>query len=489
MGRVLLASLLAIAFFRPASAQEPKPVGFRFLWTMDSSRTWVGADEAPGRPLRISVWYPARGRGEAMRFAGYVRAVPPDSAFESAVDVVEAHDEASYRGLFDGDTAGLARLLSSPAGVTRNAEPAGGPFPLVLYSAGWGNRSSDNTLLAEAIARRGYVVVTVPQLAARRPRIVRRSTVENLEAQARDLETALARAFDLPFVDRDRVAAVGYSTGGRVALALAARNRHVDAAVGLDPSYAFSEDAERIAAEGMPVPERLRVPLLTIHRAEPDATDPAVVDSARYADRWTIVVEGAGHGDFSDDPPLRDRYGLAGEGDAAVHAAVVDAVVDFLDATIGPDPKAFGGLDGIPAGRVSATHQPGVPAPDPAGWAESIRSEGLPATLERLRDLESRFPATDVADEGGLNDWAYYLVDRGEPDLAVDLLRLSAAAHPTSVNVHDSLGETCLAAGDSECAARAYRRVLELLPDAGLPDWLEDYYRRSATAALERLEG
>lgn len=493
----LLPLCLSVVLAQPAVGQEPVPVGFRFLWMMDDTRTWAGTSgstpgsgDESGRPLRISVWYPAAAEGEAMPFAGYVHATPPDSAFEPLADVVEAYDRSSYRGLFEGDSTGLDRFLRSVTGAIREAEPAAGPFPLVLYSAGWGNRSSDNTLLAESIARHGYVVVTVPQIAARRPRVVSRSTVENLEAQVRDLETAMARVFELPFVDRGRVAAIGYSTGGRIALALAARNAHVDAAVGLDPSYVLSEDAGRIAEEGMPDPERLRVPVLTIHRAAPEAVDPSVLDSARFSDRWTFAIEGAGHGDFSDDAPVQERYGLEGDGDAAVHAAVVDAVVRFLDRTISSgdgDPSEV--LDELEAGRVSATTRPRVPAPDAAGWEALVRAEGLGGARTRLEDLESGFPDTDVAEEAALNDRAYYLVDRGEPGLAADLLRLAAAAHPASVNLQDSLGETCLTAGDRDCAGAAYRRVLELLPRSDLPEWLADYYRESATRGLERLDG
>lgn len=490
---------LFLAVPRAAASQDARPVGFRFLWTTDASRAWNAvADSARGpwdpvgRPLRISVWYPARPGAAPMPFSAYVETPPPDPSYGPLVDVVEAYDRASYRGLFDGDSAGLARFLRSPTGAALDAEPAAGPFPLVLYSAGWGNRSSDNTLLAEAIARRGYVVVTVPQLAARRPRIVAHSTLENLEAQARDLETAMARAFALPFVDRRRVAAIGYSTGGRVALVLAARNPNVDAAAGLDPSYAFSEDAARIHAEGTPDPLRIRVPVLTIHHADPKAADLSVLDSMPYATRWTFTVEGATHGDFSDDTPERARYGLEGEADPAVHAMVVATTLRFLDETVGPGAGAGASplaLAGLAPGRVADRPRPGVPAPDPAGWAALVRAAGLPAALERLRDLESHHPGIEVADEGGLNDRAYYLVDRGEAELAADLLRLDAAAHPESVNVHDSLGEICLTAGDKECARAAYSRVLELLPDADLPGWIADYYRKAATRALERLGG
>src|ERR1700681_380517 len=97
----LLAAVLSILFLAPAgvtSAQSqqksqtpfwgslsagPYAVGFKTIYQFDHTRTWRTTREyekpfAPdlnGRPIRISVWYPAirNARSRQMRFADYVR--------------------------------------------------------------------------------------------------------------------------------------------------------------------------------------------------------------------------------------------------------------------------------------------------------------------------------------------------------------------------------------------------------------------------------
>ena len=58
----------------------------------------------------------------------------------------------------------------------------------------------------------------------------------------------------------------------------------------------------------------------------------------------------------------------------------------------------------------------------------------------------------------------YALLHRSRASEAVSIFDLNAREHPESWNVHDSLGDAYLAAGDAAVARRAFARSLELNP-------------------------
>jgi len=73
------------------------------------------------------------------------------------------------------------------------------------------------------------------------------------------------------------------------------------------------------------------------------------------------------------------------------------------------------------------------------------------------------------ADDAGLaeerlNGFGYELAGREQYAQALAVLGLATELYPSSANLHDSLGEIALRAGDRDRALAAYRRVLEALP-------------------------
>jgi glyoxylase-like metal-dependent hydrolase (beta-lactamase superfamily II) len=78
--------------------------------------------------------------------------------------------------------------------------------------------------------------------------------------------------------------------------------------------------------------------------------------------------------------------------------------------------------------------------------------------------------------EGQINFAGYRFLQEGRIPQAVTLLKLNRDFFPDSWNVHDSLGEALLAAGDTEAAVASYERSLALNPA-----------NASATAALTRI--
>lgn len=346
-------ALLAAVLTLPSSAQAPdRPlwgslepgdhgVGFRRLWDADRTRIWPRSpalDSLEGniaRPIRVDVWYPAECTDtQAMSLGSYVNMDSPGSVFDDLVVLTHRWDEYSYRGLAE-DSTSYDRLMSTETGACLGATASLGRFPVILYSAGWFNRAPDNTILAEYLASHGFVVATVPQLNPGLWTFNFRSDAPSIENQVRDLEVALAVLIEEPFVDRRRVAAMGYSTGGDVALLLQGRNPLVNVVVGLDASWSLGPGND---VYGSPffVPAQHQVPILVARRPTEDATGPnAVLDLLTAAPRVVVEVPGSDHGSFSDDPAQRRFLGRGPAEHQEIHAEVVRTILRFLRTTLG----------------------------------------------------------------------------------------------------------------------------------------------------------
>ena len=315
-------------------------VGFRRSWGLDNTRVWSRSpaidsiDGVISRPMRVDVWYPAScGGEERMRFERYVRMPAPAEEFEDLVFLTRRWDEYSYRGLVE-DSTSFDRLMAAQTAACADAAPARDRFPLVLYSGGWFNRAPDNTILFEYLASHGFVVATVPQLNPGLWTHDFRSDASSVENQVRDLEFALGLLAANPMVDRRRVAAMGYSTGGDVALLLQGRNALVDVVVGLDASWTLGSNND-VASSPFFETTRHRVPILVARRptsADGHADD--VLDSLSGAPRVVVEIPGSDHGTFSDDPAQRYLLGTDSAQHVATHRTMSQTVLEFLRATL-----------------------------------------------------------------------------------------------------------------------------------------------------------
>lgn len=89
---------------------------------------------------------------------------------------------------------------------------------------------------------------------------------------------------------------------------------------------------------------------------------------------------------------------------------------------------------------------------------------GLHAMRADYLRLTTREAQKYDVSEAALNTFGYSLLRKGQLEAAVQVLRWNAEAYPNSPNVHDSLAESLLAAGDREGARAGYARVLALDP-------------------------
>ena len=340
-------------------------VGFRVLYEHDPSRKWMQSKSISSdsrRPIRISMWYPARpAKGiSTMQYGDYFH-YESNGNFREVNKELEKYDRSSWledlNEVSPNGTEIFAKLCSTPVAAIRNARPASGRFPLVLYAGGLGSRADANVELGEYLASHGYIMVTVAQLGPSPEQPTLETTAEEAGVHVDDLEFAFKVLRRLPNVDSKHLAIAGHSAGGVAALEFAARNPEVTVVLGLDASYGFLPEPHR-TEEVMRALNRLDVGqvkafLLDMRRADGvqgAKLDPTVVDRMVRSDRYIVTFTRMFHGDFTEfgtiglklSVPLpMNNDGRTRETGFIGNQHAYRAAVDFLDANLEKKPEAL----------------------------------------------------------------------------------------------------------------------------------------------------
>ena len=512
-----LLAALTLATYHPLTAQilpvwgglEPGPhyVGYRVLYELDRSRIWRAAPDSnhsqeTARPIRISVWYPADVSSDrtTMTLAEFVRDSAPSEYFAQLNRLLERR----FVEIFSGVSQELYdTLLTLPLAAVKNAAPSAGSYPLVMYSPGGQASFPDNGVLSAYLASHGYVVASVPQL---------ESTLEGVfegysrqpAVQTRDIEFAAGVMHDFPEVDRRRLAVIGYSLGGSVALRVALHNPNVGAIVGLDPSFAYARSIQALADSQSFDVFNLRIPILSLQAGNEESQrydSPVIYDTLRFSDRYIGYVAETVHGDFSEIKPMLIPALAHGE---ELEPALVQGrrgytascryVVRFLDGVLKNDPAGLAfvasssGENGMDAGLIQMESRPAADVPTEVELVALIRQHDYEIASERLRLAQQTYPDLDVVRENIMSGFAHRLRANRELDAAISVFRLNIQVHPNSIRAHNGLADAYLSNGDSLMVIRTYERLLESLPlDTTISQSTKDRIRQNAELRLRIL--
>jgi dienelactone hydrolase len=467
----------------PWTALQPGvyPVGYRVLYEFDRSRTWHATrrDGAPfspdenGRPVRVSLWYPAGAIDDLqkMKILDYVHPEGPAS-FADANRALETRDRRVLAEMAPEKSFQL--LLNTGMQAHAGAPFANGRFPVVLYSGGVNSYTLSNAILAELLASHGYIVVAAPPLGPSDDETEQRYSPAELQTAVRDLEFAWGAVRSLSNVDGSRLGAFGHSLGGTVALLVSLRNANVSAMAGFDGTYGFTNGSESITKMIDFVPKAMRAAVLDIHRADADL-DSTVINSLSHADRQLITLPRTLHGDFTTfvviarafdlPPPQHVPSGYTRETGYAAYRASASLLLAFFDQRLkreeGSDKLFRSSLDSEPG----ATFKQLDPLPAPPSAADMrrvIENQGFDAAAQIVERFQREQPGEQAIDAHALNSLGYELITAHRYKEAVDVLRLVLLAYPESENAQDSLGDAYSVSGDVARAIDAFTRGMTL---------------------------
>jgi predicted dienelactone hydrolase len=341
----------------------------------DASR---GSAPLRDRDLDVEVWYPAK----------------PS----------ETSEPVQYEGTLTSEPPAPPAHFSVPGLAVRDADPAGGRFPLVVVSHGMSNDVVCFTWLTENLASKGYVVAAIrhedPPITepAKFPAVVLRRPLDVAFA-AGALEAKLGAE---RLVDAERVALIGYSMGGYgVLVAAGATLDPGSAAVRMVPGGLLLPYAAGGAKRGeLRVPglravvaiapfggaqgaygstglAAIHVPLLLIagdadHRVGYAGGPRAFFDQAVNARRYLLTFKGAGHSIGLNPAPESMRQRLWDQDwfqdpvwrTERVNSINAHFITAFLDRYVKDDETRAAYLE-VPVALAADGRWPDPPAPAP----------------------------------------------------------------------------------------------------------------------------
>jgi tetratricopeptide (TPR) repeat protein len=508
-----IACLLVLFAADKASAQAARmpgdldaglhAVGFRIVTLSDPSRP-VGPKAGPeGRPVEtdrsrkiaVHLWYPAAGgAGTAMTMAEYLRAAPGPPEQE--------HRQMLPRLVGTAPTdAEWSQYLAQGFIARRHAPAAPGAFPLLVGML----RPVSIVTTAEYLASHGYVVAFVqrPQAQA--------IDAEGLVLEAllmsqdmRDMEVAIGALRSEPFVDRVRLGAIGFSGDGVAQLVLAMRHPDIDAIAQIETGYFAPIGTSSYQDVTAYDPSALRAPMLFLYSENLGRNTDlqmAEIEKMRYAPRFLLYLgePRMTHWDFATEGVVSATlFASRASGRAGVlraYSAAQRYQLTFFDAFVKRDAQARQRLDSspAPAGPGPLIEARARPAVVPAISRREFRGlvdRDMPKAMQQAREGLARDPLAALFDDAWLNGLGYELLQRGQPDKALDVFTLNVEAHPASVNAYDSLSEALEGVGRNAAALEWAEKGLAAAPrDASIPAAQRKALEDGLRARVARLKG
>lgn len=332
--RAVLGAVLFLLAARSVQAADPRDWGPHLVGVR--TEIWVDHDRTcpvTGKPrtLVTEIWYPAAPSAHSL----------PVNRFEQfwGNPLGRLAGAVAIRA-FGGKYAEICENFRNVA--RRNAEPAEGVFPVLLFSHGNGGFRHQNVFQMEYLASHGYLVAACDHtgnaavtVLPESPVLYQPRTIKDLtlwDHRPRDLSFLLSKLEQLNKqkdhwlyhkIDNTTVGALGHSFGGFTVCRLAEMDRRVDAILPMTVAgtlHDVKDLADRAEASGRKLPDDVpnvacRVPLLVI-LADHDRTvgqrgndrSRAFFDRAE-GPRYLLVFKDAGHFTFTEMRQINPNYG------------------------------------------------------------------------------------------------------------------------------------------------------------------------------------
>jgi dienelactone hydrolase len=482
----------------PGTEPGPYEVGYRVLHEYDTTRTFKPKFDYFGRPtegtiarpVQISVWYPAPPvpGPSRMKLEDYyfTTATETDFAQPSIERLTILKNRLKniwpieFRIPPEGRAAIRERIeaaFQEEVFAVKDAAPGKGPFPLIVHLPGYNASPSHHAYLFEVLASHGYVVAAVPNMGRFRREID--DEAASLEVQARDLEFAVARMGEFPFVDISRVGTTGMSWGGFSNVLFGGRDARVDAVLTLDGAITMPEELKLIEAVPGYSHEAFDKAYMQLLVAPSEAKfrpkDLRFFEALEYSDAHMVQFRGVDHDEFSCGY-LRLRN--LRETDAARIAyleefsrQVYRRALQFFDAYLKDDEAALRSLveaaeSGPERGSgpiVLRRFKKAQPRPLTRGeFIDLIKSRGATEAAKIYAEYSRIHPRNDLIISSSIGPVYMDAFESGDLKEALAICELWRTGLPNDAGPLFSLARVHTAAGEADKAIACYERILAM---------------------------
>lgn len=466
-------------------------VGLRIVQQYDFSRTYkaridlLSGQRSSGeraRPLQMLIWYPAAKGGAPVHYIDYLRAMATEEVFERpAAEIDKVTSTRISNSEPSLSVATIRREENRPMWAVRDARPAAGRFPVVIYAPSFGASAHENVDLCEYLASQGYVVISTAAIGPHGRAMTK--DLEGVEAQAGDIEFLVGYAQSLAQADAAHIAVIGYSWGGMANVLAAARDNRITALVSLDGSVRYFPELVRSAKYVSP--ERLTAPYLFV-AARPNSIEDQVARKAdmsgsllneiKYADFYKLTMNPMVHANFSAEYQRfapDSGWGFAEytrEETSLAMSWMARYVAQFLNAYLKNDAASLAYLSNPPAKNGVPAHMlvidkrasRGLP-PTLETFAAGVGQRGFNHAAEVYGEMQTK-DADFKLGEPTLVNWGYQLLRADKIQESIEIFKLATIEYPKSANAFDSLAEAYQQNSDKPLAIKNYQRSLELDP-------------------------
>lgn len=484
----------------PAAEPGPYEVGYRVLHEYDPTRTFKPKldyfgrpTEGPiARPIQISVWYPAAAASglNRMKLEDYYFATATETDFAppstERLTLLKNRLKTIWPIEFRIPPEGRAAIrekieaaFQEMVFAAKDAAPEKGPFPLIVHMPGYNASPAHHAYLFEYLASHGYVVAAVPNMGRYRREID--DEAASLDVQARDLEFAVARMGELPYVDLSRVGTTGMSWGGFSNVLFGGRDARVDAVLTLDGAITMPEELKLIEAvpgySHKAFDKAYMQLLVTPSEAKFRPKDLRFFEALEYGDAHMVQFRGVDHDEFSCGNLRLRNLRETDPGRVAYleefSRQLYRCALEFFDAYLKGDGSALRSLVEAAEGQggtgsedgpvVLRRFKKGKSRPLTRGaFIDIIRSRGATEAAKVYADYSRLHPQNDLIVSSSIGPVYMDAFESGDLKEALAICELWRAGLPNDPGPLFSLARVHAASGEIDKAIGCYEAILAM---------------------------
>jgi len=241
----LLAPLFLLVLFSCSNKRNADVThfvaGFKTIQSKDTSRIYKPntdtSDYLHYRPLDIDIWYPAAASSKdtSLYFRNLLGLLETRANYYTASTVGNGFAKQMAQFFCESlKCSDSSKVLNYKTDAYKNAMPAKGKYPLVIYLSSFNGMGYENFTMFEQLAKKGFIVVSINSI-GRFPGDMTMKNEDLLE-QVNDAVSTLNVLKGSDNIDFDRIGIVGYSWGGLAGSILANRIPKASCLISLDGS-------------------------------------------------------------------------------------------------------------------------------------------------------------------------------------------------------------------------------------------------------------